>query len=355
MKGHRLLWALVVAAAALAVLHAQDTATFRATTDLVSIYATVTDRTGRLVTDLTRDDFRVTDNGRRQTLSTFSNDLQPFSAVVMIDRSGSMARHFDLVREAAGTFVHQLLPGDRLRIGNFSRDIVLSPANFTSDRDTLLEILQEELQEMGGSSPVWAAIDRSITALQSEPGRRVVLVFSDGKDESAGSDQPRTALDNLIRRARENDVMVYAVGFGYTETLRVPTLRQPNPGRRPPRPRPPMPGPPPLPVPVPRPPSRDTAQPQWWPGTTMATKTESKPPHPGLKKLAGESGGGYFEMSAAADLDAIFARVAEELHRQYWLGFAPTKRDGKTHQLGVSVRRSGLTVRARKDYVATAR
>ena len=75
-------------------------------------------------------------------------------------------------------------------------------------------------------------------------------------------------------------------------------------------------------------------------------------PDPGLPKIAGETGGGYFELRNADDLSATFTRVAEELHRQYALGFEPAKLDGKTHKVEVKVKKPGLKVQARKHYVA---
>jgi len=75
-------------------------------------------------------------------------------------------------------------------------------------------------------------------------------------------------------------------------------------------------------------------------------------PDPGLARVAEESGGGYFEIRAGQDLDAAFARVADELHSQYLLGFAPPRRDGKVHDLSVRVTHSGLKPRARKSYIA---
>ncbi len=329
-----------LAAAAVTIAAAQERQTFRAGTDLVSIFATVTDRNNRLVTNLTKDDFEVRDNGKRQQVALFTNDLQPFSAVVMIDRSGSMAIHFNLVRQAAGTFVQHLLDGDRLRIGNFGDDVRLSPDEFTGDRETLLAVLREDLQDSGAMSPVWAAVDRSITALSSEPGRRVVLLFSDGHDR--GSEGALTA-DDVIRRAEAEDVMIYAIGFNNveTETQRIGIPRRPTPPA------------PPGPLPRPFPPGRRFPFEQW--GTRTVTRTKTTPPDPGLERIAAASGGGYFAMSAPVGLDAIFARVAEELHRQYWIGFVPTDRDGRVHRLEVKVRRSGLTVRARQDYVASER
>ena len=77
-------------------------------------------------------------------------------------------------------------------------------------------------------------------------------------------------------------------------------------------------------------------------------------PDPGLAKLATETGGGYFELTTTADLASTFARVAEELHHQYLLGFSPTALDGKTHRIGVSVKDPQMIVRARKTYLAAA-
>ena len=77
------------------------------------------------------------------------------------------------------------------------------------------------------------------------------------------------------------------------------------------------------------------------------------PPDPGLKELAEDSGGGYFEVTHETDLKALFTRVAEELHRQYWIGFEP-RADGKVHTLKLTVKKPGLTVRARQTYLAPA-
>jgi len=81
-------------------------------------------------------------------------------------------------------------------------------------------------------------------------------------------------------------------------------------------------------------------------------KSRVLPPGPDLRRLADDSGGGYFEVRAVENLGALFTRVAEELHRQYWIGFVPPLRDGKIHQIGVKVKQPGMTVRARQTYVA---
>lgn len=330
--------ARIVLALALAVV-AQAPNQFKSTADLVSIYATVRDETGRLVPDLTKQDFVVSDNGKAQPLVHFTNDVHPFSVVIMLDRSGSMTDHHELVRDAGKAFVRAMLPADAARVGSFSDTIRISPADFTADRDALMALLDTDLLETG-ASPVWTALDRSITALVTRPGRRVVLVLTDGHNDPPLG-MPITELEDVIRRARYNDILMYVIGFAARETV-TSTPLLPRPGGSPPKPgRPGYPGPA---RPLPLPPSRPTI---------LATKTQ--PPYKGLRLLADESGGGYYEMDATGDLSATFARIAEELHRQYWMAFAPQKLDSRIHEIEVKVRRRGVEVRARKSYFADPR
>ena len=104
-----------VAAAAFAAAHAQQQPpAFGTTTRTVAVYATVTDARGRLAPDLTRDSFEVDDNGVKQDLTVFSNDVQPITGIMLLDRSGSMKPNLDLKVRAAETFVKGMLAEDRL-------------------------------------------------------------------------------------------------------------------------------------------------------------------------------------------------------------------------------------------------
>lgn len=310
----------------IAVLGVQDRAQFRGGTDLVSIYATVVDKNRRLVPDLRKEEFVVTDDGRPQPLSFFTNDVQPFSVVIMLDRSGTMSDHFDLPRDAAVEFVRNMLPADKARIGSFSDEIRITPAEFSSDQAELINVLHRDLVGLG-ASPVWTAINRSIEALVPLQGRRVVLVLTDGHDEPNWN-QTHTNLADLMDRARSADVMIYTIGFS-ASSHQYGTGRDPRIG-----------GPFGFP-PGSAPPTR----------SPLLTKGV-QPPDPALKDLAEVSGGGYFELGEKDDLRATFRRVAEELHRQYWMGFTPVSLDGKLHEVGIKVRRRGLEVRARKHYIA---
>ena len=223
------------------------------------MFATVTDAGGRLVSDLKQTDFQIFDDGKRQPITLFSAEIQPVTVVVMLDRSGSLAQESDWVREAAGEFIKRLLPADRARIGNFSNEIRISPPSFTNDHAALTRVLRDDLQSVG-PSPVWTAVDRSITALLPERGRRVVLLFSDGVDAPMRS-QVKTDVKDVMYRAQYDEIMVYAIGVPTQQVSTQSTIHADRSGRLTP--------------------------------TTVYTSKRGKP-DPNLRLLAGESGGGYF-------------------------------------------------------------
>jgi Ca-activated chloride channel family protein len=300
---------------------AQDTV-YRSRSDLVSLFATVTTADDALVTDLPKDAFQVYDNGHRQAVTVFSREVQPISVVVLLDRSGSMAADADLVTDAAAEFVKRLLPVDRARIGHFSNEIVLAPDDFTSDQAELLRVLGGAIQP-AESSPIWTATDRAVTALLHAGGRRVILLLTDGHDNPMLG-QVHTDVKDVIYRAEYDEIMLYTIGVSSTGW-------QVTGGG----------------------PLRSLGYPRSSGGAHFSSKTE--PPDPSLKRLADESGGRYFSLDPEQNLASLFARIADELHHQYWLGFVPVKLDGDVHKLEVKVAGHGLTVRARRSYVADAR
>jgi VWFA-related protein len=268
---------------------------FRSGAQTVAIYATVVDRENRLVTDLEEQHFQVFDNMKPQPLTVFKSDVQAITVVVMLDTSGSMTLNLDRLKRAAEQFVLRLLPQDRARIGSFAQLIKIDPPTFTGDRDVLTRILHTEIR-FGNPTFLWDAIDRSMDALVAEEGRRVVLIFTDGEDDRS----VQTNFDQLVERAQREDFMVYAVGLQSS----IPAL-----GR--------------------------------------ITR-----PDRNLRKLADVTGGGYFELRERDDLGSTFTKVADELHRQYVLGFNAPVLDGLMHKLDVQVKLPGMSVRARKSYLA---
>ena len=306
-------------------------ATFRSGTRTVAVYATVTEPGGRLVPDLTRDDFDINDDGKRQDITVFANEIQPITVVMLLDRSGSMEGNFELVRDAAERFVAELLPADKARIGSFSNRIQVDPRTFTSNRDELVEILRTQLQERG-PTPLWNAVNVGITALLHEEGRRVILVFTDGTDFPMNFRTNNSTLKDVMKRADEENVMVYAIGFsGQAVSIGPGGRGAPFPGRG----------------------ARGgRGGSRGGPGPAGPIMPVGRP-DPGLATIAAETGGGYFEVTSTTDLAASFKRVADELHHQYVIGFTPAVLDGKTHRLAVRVRGAGLVARARRSYLAT--
>ena len=309
----RFLTCAALAAALPGVLGAVQQPVFRGTSDAVHVFVTVTDRDGRLVTNLAREDFEVRDEGKPQPITLFDNSPQPVRLIVMLDVSGSMEGNLPLLRGATEQLFARLRPDDRMRIGTFGHTIVIDPS-FIRDPHQLRTALPDTIAT-DAPTPLWRALDEASTAFGDEGAeRRVILVLSDGKDSGPTGFRERfVSQAEVIDRAREEDVMVYAIGMRSR-------------GARP-------------------------MQPGIGAGGLQAMLTADLP-DPGLARVAEESGGGYTEIRFGEDLGAAFARVADELHSQYLIGFAPPKRDGKVHDVEVRVSQRGLKPRSRKSYVA---
>ena len=152
--------------------------------------------------------------------------------------------------------------------------------------------------QFGNPTRLYDAIDASMEVLKGVEGRKVVLVFTDGDDTSS-----RLGFGDVLERARNEEVMVYAIGL----------------------------------------------ESEYFNGQRMVRSR----PDRNLRRLAEETGGGYFELKKTAELAPTFTRVAQELHSQYTLGFSPAVLDNKEHKLVVQMKQPGMTARARKTYVAS--
>jgi VWFA-related protein len=291
------LFAAFVAAAlsATAVAAQQQAPLFKSGSKTVAIFATVLDATGRLVPGLEIEDFEILDEGKPVQITLFDNQVQPFTGALVLDTSGSMTANIARVQEAAEQFVIRMLPTDKAAVAYFNDQLFFSP-NFTADRDALSRYIRTEMR-FGNATVLWDAVDAAMDRLEPVQGRKVVVALTDGDD--LGS---KTGFNDVRDRARENEVMVYSIGFtsDYFDGVR---------------------------------------------------RVRSKP-SANLKKLAQETGGGFFELEKSADLNTTFTRVIQELHSQYALAFQPERLDGKVHKLQVRVKKPGMVARARQSYVA---
>ena len=272
-----------------------QTPLFRSGTELVDLYVTVTDDAGRLVPNLLREDFTIFDDQKPQELSLFDNDVRPISVVVMLDTSISTTNVMDLITGGAEQFLIRMLPEDRARVGAFNDKIDIAPAGFIGDRDALIDELAS--LDFGNDTRLHDAIAASLDALLGTEGRKVVLVLTDGQDSAS-----HIGWKDVLKRAVAEDVMIYTIGLEveYFNGARYLRTR----------------------------------------------------PDRSLRRLAEETGGGYFELGETDDLGSTFTRVSQELHSQYVLGFVPPVRDGKTHALEVRVKGRGMIARARRSYIA---
>jgi Ca-activated chloride channel family protein len=289
-------WGIIAALLATGAAGAAQEPQFRSNTGaVVSIFATVTDRDNRLVTDLTREDFEVLDNDQSQVLTVFENQAQPITVVLMLDTSASMTLNLKLLKEAAEQFLLRLMPGDKAKVGAFNDKIELS-GHFTADRDELIAELRG--LDFGNGTRLHDGAAMSLDELVGIEGRRVLVILSDGEDTSS-----RTGFRTVMDRARNEEVMIYAIGLSS----------------------------------------------EYFDGERMVRSR----PDGSLRRLADETGGGYFELKKTSELASTFTRVAQELHSQYVLGFVASRLDNRLHKLTVRLKQPGMTARARRSYMAS--
>ena len=265
-------------------------AQFKSGTRMVPLYVTVTDSEKRIVTDLGKDEFELIEDGRPRQIDLFENEHVPIAVAVMLDTSGSMTLVLDRVKAGAEQFLIRLHPDDEGAVGAFSDKIYVS--DLTADRDSLVAELKE--LDFGYPTRLYDALNEAMEQLRPAEKRKVVLVFTDGEDTAS-----RMGRDTVVDRARDENVMVYGIGM-----------------------------------------------------RTVVGPVRSRPDRV-LKKLADESGGGYYELKQQDPLTSTFTDIATELHSQYVLGFVPERLDGKVHKLEVRVKRPGLSARSRKSYLAS--
>ena len=173
--------ALLCGASGLAGQEGTQQQPFKTGTRTVAVYATVSEDSGRLVPDLTQDDFEIKEDGKVRPLTLFASEIQPITIVLMLDKSGSMKTNYGLVRAGAEAFVRRLMAGDKARVGTFSDKVEIQPETSPPIRRAWFESSDRESRRWD-RLPCGIASNEAITALSGQQGRRVVLAFTDGAD-----------------------------------------------------------------------------------------------------------------------------------------------------------------------------
>jgi len=317
---------------------------FKTGVELINITATVTDGTGRFVPGLRRDDFVVYEDGKPQVVSQFDAERVPVSLGIALDTSGSMyGEKIAAAQAALNRFLFDLLgPQDEVFLYRFAFSPVLVQP-WTLDRQLVARALGA-VRPSGGTA-IYDTLTEAVPLAQRGSRRKKALVLiSDGQDTSS-----RTGLDEVRQLIRETEVLVYAVGIDASEVSDyapqppatpppVPSpAPSPFPGRKPAHVPPPSPAPPP-----PRPPATQ-------PKNTSPDRVNVY----ALRAITDESGGRTEVISSSRDLDPATAGIADELSKQYFLGYVSSlPKDGRWHTIEVQVKKGNYMVRARKGYVA---
>jgi VWFA-related protein len=331
--GSRRFLGRVIGCAALAslTLHAQERPAgqgfaFSSAVDLVGVTVTVTDRQGRFVPGLRAEDFVVSENGAAQSISQFEAERVAVSLGIVLDTSGSMAGDKMAAAQAAvGRFVNDLLgPRDEMFLYRFDSAPRLVQG-WTDDRRALVRQLAA-VRADGGTAMYDAVAEAVPMAARGARTKKAIVLISDGNDTDS-----LVSLRDVRQLIRESEVLAYAIGIdaggGRVRTLPLP-----------------IPGGPPIRLP--------------WPGRSPATR--GAPAAGGeavnaeaLRAITDDTGGRTEIVAGARDLDPATARIADELSRQYFIGYVSTlPRDGRWHGIDVRVTRGDYIVRARRGYIA---
>jgi len=316
---------------------------FKSGVELINVTATVTDANGRFVPDLKQEDFIVYEDNALQTVTHFSAERVPVSLGILLDTSQSMAgEKFDAARAALERFLYDLSsPDDEFFLMQFSNTPTLLQG-WTRERGQITRALAG-VAPRGGTAMYDAIADAVPLSQRARNRKKALVVISDGNDMN--SDTPVSAVHQIIR---ESEALIYAVGIdcsGVPSFRRQQSLLQ----RRGPIPQPfPFPGrrpwPPQLP---PQPPPR-------WNDFRRCTDPVDVT---ALRDLTDDSGGRTEIVRDTRDLNPATAGIADELSKQYYLGYPSLgKKDGKWHTIRVELRSDisrGYRVRARRGYVAS--
>lgn len=328
-----------IAVAALAVsgevarAAAQDGFRFRSGVELINVTATVTDDNGRFVSGLRKEDFTVYEDGQRQEITHFSNDRVPVSLGILLDTSGSMTPDkMASARAAIDRFIFDLLGAeDEIFFMEFN-NVPRLTQQFTKDRRALSRAVNR-VNPAGGTAMFDAVADAVPLAGAGQNRKKALLVISDGNDTNSN-----IRVAELRQLIRESEVMVYALGVDSTSRSNGGTVVRP----------------PQLPIPIPFPFPRGGRRPYANPQIVFSSGSGDRVNADALRQITDDTGGRTEIVRGFDGLDAATARIADELSKQYYLGYpASGERDGRWHAIRVEVGDSRLTVRARRGYVAS--
>jgi VWFA-related protein len=314
----------------------------KVSTTLVTIPVSVMDRDGRFVPNLQKEDFRIWEDGTEQEVAFFQSVDKPFSVVLMLDTSPSTQFRLEDIQDAAISFVNQLRADDRVMVVSFNDEIKIL-SDFTTDRAKLNRAIQRSRTDDG--TRLYDAVDMVINQQLSRiQGRKAIVLFTDGVDTTSR----RATYQSNVMDAQELDALIYPVQFDTSHDMNTGNFPSGGPqvdvwgqilggifggGRR------------------------------GGGGGRRGGGGGYPPPSNGrgdyeladhyLNELAASTGGREYHADSIQNMSDAFANVAEELRRQYSIGYYPKRppQAGQRRQIKVRSRQPNLAVRARDSYI----
>jgi Ca-activated chloride channel homolog len=314
----------------------------RVETTLVTIPVSVMDRDGRYVPNLQKGEFRIWEDGVEQEVAFFQSVDKPFSVVLMLDTSPSTQFRLEDIQDAAISFVNQLRSDDRVMVVSFNDDIKIL-SEFTTDRRKLERAIQRSRTDDG--TRLYDAVDMVINQqLSRVQGRKAIVLFTDGVDTTSR----RSTYQSNILDAQELDALIYPVQYDTSRDMNVIAggnyPQDPidvfgqilggifGGGRR---------G------------SRRGGGGGNPPGGGGTIRSDYELADQYLRELSNSTGGREYQADSLQNMSNAFANVAEELRRQYSIGYYPKRppQPGQRRQIRVRARQPNLAVRARDSYI----
>jgi len=304
----------------------QDEEPIKLHTTLVQVPVVVSERGGRYVSDLTRDDFTIFEDGVKQNIELFGSVEEPFSVALLLDSSGSTESALDQIKSAATAFLSNLRPHDRVMVVSFN-DSVEVLCELTNDTNRLNAAVRSI--KAGAYTQVYEAVYTAVwERLHDLPGRKAVIVFTDGIDTASSEISEEDTLDAVIE---SEDIIVYPIRYSTREDVeRKMELRV-----------------------------RASMSSNGTPGVEAKLEQSRREIDRAyraadeyLQQLADMSGGIVERADRLGDLKAALGRIAEELRHQYLIGYYPTnkQKEDRSRKIAVRVSRPGVMVRARPAY-----
>lgn len=313
----------------------------RINSTLVTIPMSVMDRDGRYIPNLQKEEFRIWEDGVEQDVAFFQSVDKPFSVVLMLDTSPSTQFRLEDIQDAAISFVNQLRNDDRVMVVSFNDDIKIL-SEFTTDRRKLERAIQRAKTDDG--TRLYDAVDMVINQqLSRVQGRKAIVLFTDGVDTTSR----RASYDTNVVDAQELDALIYPVQYDTSADMnagnfpvgRIDVWDQilggifgGGSGRR---------G------------GGRHGGGGGYPSRRGTGRGDYEIGHEYLQQLANSTGGREYQADSLQNMTYAFANVAEELRRQYSIGYYPKRpaQPGERRQIRVRARQPNLAVRARDSYI----